>query len=867
MKFNKFCKITICLALAVVFAFTATACNNNQGGSEIEGIDMISTLSIDVGVEYTMQATLLPFGAEATIAWSSSDSSVATVSSSGVVKGIADGTAIIRAKVGGKSADCKVTVIDPSLREVDVTGVTLNVGVLNLEVNQMSTLTATVAPENATDKTVTWSTSDATVATVTQKGLVRAVAPGTAYITATSTNKKDATCIVRVAGGADDDTTMTLSVRKINELADRDDFIMGMDASAVPSLENAGVEYRDFDGEVKDVFAILKDNGITDIRIRIWNYPYQDGHYGDVAYSYGGGNCDVENAVAIAERCEAVGLGVIIDFHYSDFWADPGKQALPKAWANYSTDQVEQAIYEFTKESLEDIKETGVKITMVQIGNETTSKMAGSSLWATTSKYMNAGSRAVREVTGTVANGGAKVALHFTNPERANYTNLASYVSSVDYDVFGSSYYPAWHGTLKNLSDELKKVHDQFHKEVMVLETSFPFTNEDFDGTGNTAVDKNKVDRPFTVQGQSNQVLAVIETIAKLGEYGLGVCYWEGTWIAPADNRAETIAKCNEFGCGWASAKAGPSTIGGDGYQENDVTTAGGVVIDNQAFFRSSDGQVLESLKVFKLAKVGQDAPPAADYVYDTELFYTVDEGEVVLPKEVNIVLNDDSRMDVKALWEADASEVAEYIHTVDDYVVTGTTIYGGLAVCYIYVQNKNLLVDGSFEDTEGHGSVDNLIDVPSPWQARRNVPKEVLQLYVSNKADDAEMGKNSFHFWDSAAVDFDLYQVVNVSSAVSEFGYGTYSLSIDFAGGDCGDTQNIYSYVTITYKNGTTKTVKGTNVTANGWQQWSRSSVDFEIDDTVATIEVGIHVTAEAGGWGNIDNAQFFFKSSGNDD
>ena len=860
---KKFSKIALCFLLVVAFAFSATACNKDSG---IEGIDMISSVSIDVNDEYTLQATLLPFGAEGTISWKSSDTSVATVSDSGVVKGIAAGTASIKASAGGVSATCSVTVIDPSQATINVSSITLSPGVLTFEEGdtQPKTISATIRPANATYQTLTWKSGDPTIATV-NNGVVTPVAPGQTLITATAHNNISKACLVTVKGDGSEQAKKELYVRKVDSLENRTNFIMGMDASAVPSLEDAGVVYKNFDGQVEDVYQILKDNGITDIRIRIWNYPYQDGHYGDVEYSYGGGNCDVENAIAIAKRCKAAGLGVIIDFHYSDFWADPGKQYVPKAWKNLSVADRKTAIHDFTSECLTKIKqESDVKITMVQIGNETTRSICGAS-WdsapTTYCEFINAGAQAVREVTGTVANGGAKVAIHLTNPESRDYPGYATTFknNNVDYDVFGSSYYPFWHGTLDNLSKKLAQVHTISGKEVMVLETSYAFTEEDFDGNGNTRL--NTQTYPFTVQGQANQILDVIETIADLGDYGLGVCYWEGTWVAPANNSTESLDLCNRFGCGWASAKAGPSTIGGDGYQSNDVTAAGGVVIDNQAFFMT-DGTPLESLKLFGLAKVGQIVAPAADYLYLAEQYYTVDEGEIVLPELVKIVLNDGSEMEIDAMWEKENSEIQAWIHTVDTYVVKGTTMYGGEAMCIVYVQNKNLLVDGGFENSAAQ-SGDNKIIVPAPWK-QRHEGGNVLQLYVSN--ENKEMGEKSFHFWDDAELNFDLYQEIDsaaIAAAVAEYSYGTFSFSIDFMGDKCGDTQDIYAYAKVTYKDGTTKTIKGSDVKAVGWKIWNRTSVDFVIDETVAKIEVGIHVSAEANGWGNMDNAQFFYKSS----
>ena len=117
----------------------------------------------------------------------------------------------------------------------------------------------------------------------------------------------------------------TLYVKKVEDLPDG--FIMGMDASSVIAEEQSGVKYYNFAGEEQDVFKTLAENGITHIRVRVWNHPYDaEGH------GYGGGNCDVEKAVEIGKRATKYGMQLIVDFHYSDFWADPGKQMVPLAW-------------------------------------------------------------------------------------------------------------------------------------------------------------------------------------------------------------------------------------------------------------------------------------------------------------------------------------------------------------------------------------------------------------------------------------------------------------------------------------------------------------------------------------------------------
>ena len=162
----------------------------------------------------------------------------------------------------------------------------------------------------------------------------------------------------------------SLYVEKIENLSD--DFIMGCDISSVISLENSGVKFYDYDGNEGDVFEILRSSGVNYIRVRVWNDPKDaDGN------GYGGGNCDIDTACEIGKRVADAGLKLLVDFHYSDFWADPSKQDAPKAWADMAIEEKSQALYEYTCESLEKLKKAGADIGMVQLGNETNGMMCG----------------------------------------------------------------------------------------------------------------------------------------------------------------------------------------------------------------------------------------------------------------------------------------------------------------------------------------------------------------------------------------------------------------------------------------------------------------------------------------------------------
>ena len=368
----------------------------------------------------------------------------------------------------------------------------------------------------------------------------------------------------------------------------REDFIYGMDASAVPSLEKSGVKYRDDYSREKDVFAILAEKGITHVRVRIWNDPYDaEGH------GYGGGNCDVDNAIAIGKRVTDNGMKLHVDFHYSDFWADPVKQKAPKAWATYSLEQKKSALYQFTKDTLSSMKEQGIDVGLVQVGNETNNgKMCGESSWENTVALMNEGSKATREVYPD-----ALVAVHFTNPEKngrlMGYAgNLQS--NGLDYDVFGTSYYPYWHGTLDNLSTVLSSVASTYNKKVMVMETSYCYTRNDTDYFGNTSPkDSDVLPHNVSMQGQYDQVYDVIDTILNNTTNGIGVCYWEGTWISVNKGSFNANKEMWENnGAGWASSYASE-------YDPDDAGKwYGGCAVDNQAFF-DQQGVALPSLDVF----------------------------------------------------------------------------------------------------------------------------------------------------------------------------------------------------------------------------------------------------------------------------
>lgn len=364
--------------------------------------------------------------------------------------------------------------------------------------------------------------------------------------------------------------------------------IKGVDISSVIALENSGVVFRDRNGQPQDIFLTLKEAGVNYIRVRIWNDPYNAG-----GETYGGGVNDVETAVKIAERCHKYGLSLLVDFHYSDFWADPGKQYAPKAWTGFTADQKAQALKSFTHNALNRISVTGVNIGMVQVGNETTTGMSGETNWENICKLMNAASETIRNFDKNIL-----IAVHFTNPEKSGWHDtLAGYLKryNVDYDVFATSYYPYWHGTIENLTSVLRNISQKYGKYVMVAETSWANSFDDTDSFGNTisSADQlgNYVSYDVSVQGQINSVSDVFKAVSDVGSKGIGVFYWEPAWLTVGNEYYSNLDKWEKYGSGWATKAAGE-------YQDDAAQYFGGSSVDNQALF-SADGVPLDSLYLF----------------------------------------------------------------------------------------------------------------------------------------------------------------------------------------------------------------------------------------------------------------------------
>lgn len=391
-----------------------------------------------------------------------------------------------------------------------------------------------------------------------------------------------------------DDTVPLITINPIENLSD--DFILGCDVSSLISEESSDVKFYNNDKEEQDPLLTLAQNGVNTIRIRIWNDPYDSEGNG-----YGGGNCNVENAIKIGKRATMYGMDTMIDFHYSDFWADPGKQMCPKDWTDMNISEKSTALYDYTYDSLKKILDAGINVNIVQIGNETTSGIAGETDWKNITTLMNSGSKAVRDISKKY-NQDIQVALHFTNPEKTDAYRWFSQTLNtynVDYDIFASSYYPMWHGTITNLTEILTEISNKYNKKVMVAEFSYPYTYKNGDTFNNSISKYSECDFPYpaTVQGQADCISDIAKAVSDVGEAGIGICYWEPAWLpVTGSSYDEQLAIWEKHGSGWASSYS----------KEYDPYDAGkyygGSSWDNQALF-DFKGYPLESLSTFRLLR------------------------------------------------------------------------------------------------------------------------------------------------------------------------------------------------------------------------------------------------------------------------
>ena len=341
--------------------------------------------------------------------------------------------------------------------------------------------------------------------------------------------------------------------------------IRGVDISSLPQVEDKGGVFYNADGQAQDIFEILADHGINYVRLKLWHTPSN-------------GYNNLEKVKGMATRIEQAGMGFLLDFHYSDSWADPGKQHRPLAWWDFDYEQLKDAVYNYTKEVITALREQGTEPDIVQIGNEIPSgmlwdhgKLDGSDdQFVRLAGLLKAGIAGVKD-----AGCDAKIMLHL---DRGGNNDLFRWwfdgiiAEGVEFDVIGLSFYGYWHGDLSDLSANLADLAQRYNKELVVVETAYPYTLANQDGYGNIIgrADQLIDGYPATVEGQSAWLRDIMQVVKDApGGLATGVFYWEPAWLGLK-------------GCGW-----------------NPADPQSGNAWENQALF-DFDGHVLPSLAVFR---------------------------------------------------------------------------------------------------------------------------------------------------------------------------------------------------------------------------------------------------------------------------
>ena len=647
---------------------------------------------------------------------------------------------------------------------------------------------------------------------------------------------------IQVKQAASTVTDAAVNVKKTDkELSS--DFIMGMDISSMISELDSGVVYRDYEGNkletLDDICKFLADQGINHLRIRVWNDPYDaDGN------GYGGGNNDVAKAKQFADACRNAGIKMLVDFHCSDLWTDPGKQYVPKAWKGYSVEQKAEALTKFLEDSLNTIDPTRDVVDMVQVGNETTSGFIGETDVTNMCTLFEAGAKGVKAYNDAV-----KVVIHLTNPEKGNMTRWAKRLdeNNVDYDILATSYYPYWHGTLDNLKSQLETVKNTYGKDVMVAETSYAYTLEDSDGHSNTVRVGNNdtadnATEPFTEQGQATAIRNLINTVNNAG--GLGVYYWEPAWLTVGDTRgltgeaydkqvAANKATWEKYGSGWASSYA----------SEFDPKDAGvwfgGSAVDNEAMFYP-DGTASPSLHVWNYVKTGAVSNLVSVEGLGSDLTQTIIANSAFeLPQTLDVTYSDETKAVAEAItWNADDVKKIDTTKA-GTYQVTGTVAF------------SKEITRGAYK---GKTSVDVTLtlQVKQPNLITNEAAVEfddgsvfTIDGAMFKKIPSTENPKNGAHSmsWYSGA---EATGSVTYNEAMT-LAKGTYTFEAYAEGKDA----SVIMQVLNAEDDSVLFSGDATEVTA--WNDWKTPTVTFTLEkETIVKLRVAVE--NKAAGWGSVD-------------
>ena len=598
----------------------------------------------------------------------------------------------------------------------------------------------------------------------------------------------------------------SIHVNPIDDLSP--DFIMGADVSMLRQIEDYGGKFYD-NGVEKDCLTILKEHGVNWIRLRIWNDPT------DASGNFlGGGNNDLESTVAMAARAKALGFKFLLDFHYSDWWADPSKQTMPKAWVGLNLEDLEATVYDYTAHVIQTLAQADAMPDMVQIGNE----VNGGVLWPVGKTWkegdeeiggydgfaalLKQGIQAVRDTDphNDDPQKRARIVIHLANGgDNELYRRVfdALIAREVDFDVIGLSYYSYWHGSLDDLESNMNDISERYQKDVVIAETAYAVTLNDKDGFVNLFGGEREQylgGYKASVQGQATAMRDVMAAVAQVPDgRGLGIFYWEPDWIAVD-------------GAGWKTGE--------------------GNAWENQAMFNFK-GEALPSMNVFNLVRPDSGSvyvPATIARTYPAQLDLALGDS-LTLPAEVQAAFSDDSIRNVPVSWEPpDPAALAEGGEVRVRGTVDGTDLTANLII-NVSTQ-RNYVANPGFETGDF-----------TAW----TVDGDADAADVSKEASNVHAGTYALHYWKGEPFAFTLAQTV------TDLPNGMYSLSAWIHGGGGETTLQLFA----SDYGGDPLTV---DIVNTGWLEWNTPTIP-EITVTDGTLTFGLNVASAAGSWAFLDD------------
>ncbi|MEW4923046.1 glycosyl hydrolase 53 family protein [Algibacter sp. 2305UL17-15] len=313
------------------------------------------------------------------------------------------------------------------------------------------------------------------------------------------------------------------------ETAPEPTFYKGMDLSFQSELEDYNIPYKDADGNPIAILPFVAENGTNLVRLKLWHTPKD-------------GENSLADVKAYAKHIKSQNMSFLLNFHYSDYWADPGKQNPPEAWKNMDTQEIRTAIYNYTKNVVQQLKSQSTLPEMIQIGNETDSGFLWDygkvwnefdNNWANYAALVSEAIKAIKEVD---TNKEVKIMLHHSSVENAIFFFEKLEPFNIDYDIIGLSYYPQFQ--IKDLSlvqQKLNQLALNFNRDILMVEVAYPFTFDYEDKSNNYIGDSSQIlsEFPATPEGQKAYFEWLVNAIKKIpNNRGIGFCYWAPDWVA-----------------------------------------------------------------------------------------------------------------------------------------------------------------------------------------------------------------------------------------------------------------------------------------------------------------------------------------------